>query len=188
MEWTGQTVEICLGFLKNSAVTLTDMSALVAAMEVWRQTHFNALISSDVLCNQWYALSLSTSSSPSLIVPITVNTHGVAAAGTVPNNVSLVTTFQTDLRGRSYRGRAYLPGISTANIDSPTEADPTFAATATTVYQYIPTSIPAGWTHVVISNQNGGVVRTSAARTPVTGYRTEVRLDSQRRRLEGRGS
>lgn len=188
MEWTGQTVEICIGVLKNAAVVTADLTTVTTAMEAWRIALHRDLTSQDLTYKQWYALSLTTSTSPSLITPITANITGNDTAGTVPNNVALVTTFQTDLRGRSYRGRTYMPGISRSNVSTPTEISAGYALQASTAYAGINAALPAGYTHVVLSYQNNGVARTNAARTPVVAYRTEVRLDSQRRRLEGRGS
>lgn len=187
-EWASQTVEICMGFLRNSAVALADMQNLVDDMEIWRQDELNPLLSNQLTSKQWYGTILTTSSSPTLIQPITVDTAGGVANVSVPNNVALVTTFQTALRGRSYRGRAYTPGVHTGMLASSTEVGPTAAALFTSAYGAINGAIDADWQHIVISYQNNGVMRTTAARTPVNGYRTEVRLDSQRRRLEGRGT
>lgn len=188
MLWAGQTVEICIGILKSTAVTAGDLATVTTDLESWRQTEYVPLISSSIDFVQWYALSLTTATSPSLITPITVSAVGGAGATTVSNNVALVTTFQTDLRGRSYRGRVYTPGISTVDIASSTEAGATIAFDLNTAYSQINSYLTAGFSHVVISYQNNNVLRSTAARTPVTGYRTEVRLDSQRRRLEGRGA
>jgi len=188
MEWTGQTVEICIGILKNAAVTTGDLAVVTTGMEAWRVAELRDYQSSDLAYKQWYALSLTTSTSPSLITPITTFLNGNDVADTVSNNVALVTTFQTDLRGRSYRGRAYTPGISQAEMVSPVEFLGTYAAALSTAYSTINTYLAAGFVHCVISYQNANVARTTAARTPVTGYRTEVFADSQRRRLEGRGS
>lgn len=186
--WEGQTVEICVGILKNTAVTLPDLATVTTDMEAWRVAEMVPLTSVSVTFTQWYALSLTSATSPSLITPIVLDTAGTDFAVTVPNNSTLVTTFQTDLRGRSYRGRAYWYGIAAANLFNSTEADPSYAAALTAAFAAINSYLTSGFAHVVISYQNNNVVRTTAARTPVTGYRTEVRMDSQRRRLEGRGS
>lgn len=186
--WTGQIVEICIGILKNSAVTGADLATVTTDMEAWRVSDFRNIVSTDVTFTQWYALSLTTATSPSLITPITANVQGLDVPGTVPNNTSVVTTFQTALRGRSYRGRSYLFGMSAANLFSATEVDPAFAAFINSTMANIATALSSGFQHVVLSYQNNGAIRSTAARTPVTAYRTENRLDSQRRRLEGRGS
>lgn len=188
MEWASQTVEICIGILKSTAVSAADLATVAGDMEAWRQAELRPLTSIDVEFKQWYALSLSTSTSPSLIVPIVAANFGVAGSPTVSNNTTLVTTFQTDLRGRSYRGRVYTVGIPTADVVSSVEADPGYSLDLNNAYAAINSYLTSGFVHCVISYQNNNVMRTTAARTPVTGYRTESRLDSQRRRLEGRGS
>lgn len=188
MEWASQTVEICIGILKNSAVTAPDLVTLTDALEEWRQDEIVPVTSAPLTFRQWYALSLTSATAPTFINPITVATTGAVGGASVPNNVALVTTFQTDLRGRSYRGRAYLPGISADALVSSTEVDTGTAAAVNAAFGALNGALPLAYQHVVISNQNNNVMRTVAARTPVTSYRTEVRLDSQRRRLEGRGT
>lgn len=187
-EWTGQIVEVCIGILKSSAVTLPDLSDVRDDVEAWRVAELRPILSSDVTCLNWYLLSLATATSPSMLSSIAVDAAGTNGAGTVPNNSTLVTTFATDLRGRSYRGRAYWPGITTASLlDAVTVLTP-YAAAQNSAFASLNGYLRAGYAHAIISYQNAGVMRTTAARTPVTGYRTEVKLDSQRRRLAGRGS
>jgi len=63
MEWTGQTVEICIGILKNAAVTTGDLAVVTTGMEAWRVAELRDYQSSDLAYKQWYALSLTTSTS-----------------------------------------------------------------------------------------------------------------------------
>lgn len=186
--WTGQIVEICIGILKSSAVTQPDLATVTADMEAWRVASLIPAISADVTYTQWYALSLTTSTSPSLITPITADIAGLVGGSSVPNNVALATTFQTALRGRSYRGRAFTYGVPASELFSNTEVTGTYAAAINAAYAAIPSALSSGFSHVVISYQNNLAARSTAARTPVTAYRTESRIDSMRRRLEGRGS
>lgn len=186
--WASQTVEICMAFLKNAAVTDPDMAALTAAMEAWRQSDLRTVQSAEITANQWVATLLTTATSSVLITPITVNRIGTVAGISVSNNVTLATTFQTALRGRSYRGRAYTPGLPQSQVLDSLSFSSAFVANVTSAYAAIPAALPVGWTHVVASYQNNNVARSTAARTPVTAYRTETNIDSQRRRLFGRGA
>lgn len=187
-EWTGQIVEICLAFLRNAAVTVSDMNDLLDGIEAWRVDsvipHQTDLIDSI----QYQATNLTTATSPSFVRPISSSQAGSLVSPSVPNNVAIVTTFQTALRGRSYRGRAYWPGLSLGQLDDAVTIDPAEAADIDAEWELLNTQIPPEFTHVVVSYQNGGVARTTAARTPVTSYRTEQFLDSQRRRLANRGA
>lgn len=185
--WEGQTVEICIGILKNAAVTAGDLAAVAAGLETWRIAELRPLYATSVVAQAWQVTSLATITSPSITVPVTVSAAGLESPPTVPNNSTLTCTFYTDLRGRSYRGRNYFPGMCMNQLVSSTEADPAFAVALADAYSEINTNLPVGFVHCVLSYQNGGVARSSAARTPVTSYASEVRLDSQRRRLEGRG-
>lgn len=185
--WEGQIVEFCIGILKNSAVTGTDLDDVITGMEAWRVAELRPLYASSVVATQWKATSLATATSPAVTTLITSNGDGLESPPTVPNNSTLTCTFYTDLRGRSYRGRIYFPGMCMNQLTSSTEADPAFAVALATAFSEINANLPTGFVHCVISYQNNNVMRTTAARTPVTAYAGELRLDSQRRRLEGRG-
>lgn len=188
MVWASQIVEICLGFLNSGSVGLTELTDLTDDMEAWRVAELVPLLSADIGFTQWYGTVLTTATAPTYVLPITVSTVGGVALSSVPNNVALVTTFQTALRGRSYRGRVYTPGICEVEMETSTTMTAAIAAAVNDAYAAINGSIAGSWAHCIISYQNNNVLRTTAARTPVNAYRTLVGTDSQRRRLEGRGS
>lgn len=187
-EWTGQTVEICLAFLRNTTVTTSDMDDLLDQVETWRVDSVIPHQSEDIVSTQYLATLLTTATSPSFTRSISANQAGTVASASVPNNVALVTTFQTALRGRSYRGRAYFPGIPRVNLQDSVTIEPAEAADINAEWALLPTALSADWQHVVVSYQNNNAMRSTAARTPVIAYRTEQYLDSQRRRLANRGA
>lgn len=186
-EWTGQIVEICIGILKNAGVAEEDLTDVAESLELWRRANLRPLQTTDITATQWVATSLASETAPSIILPIDTNPTGSNASGSVPNNVTLVTTFLTALRGRSYRGRVYTPGLAQDQMATAVAFSDATAAALTVAYAAIDTYLSPGFVHCVLSYQNSGAARTSAARTPITGYRTEVNVDSQRRRLETRG-
>lgn len=187
-EWTGQTVEICLAFLRNTSVDVGSMNDLLDGLEAWRIDSIIPHQSQDITSVQYQATNLTTSTSPSFTRSISASQAGLVAQDSVPNNVALVTTFQTALRGRSYRGRAYFPGLPVTVLADSVTVDPAEANDISAEYGLIGANIPADWGHVVVSYQNNNVLRSTAARTPVIAYRTEQFLDSQRRRLANRGA
>ena len=118
---------------------------------------------------------------------------GLPSAGTVgiapiPNNCALVITKRTALRGRSYRGRIYHGGLTTSQV------------TGNAVVTGAINSIQLAWTQFmalsitddepllcVVSRVNEGQRRVTGVATLVTNLTTDGLLDSQRRRLPGRG-
>lgn len=118
-------------------------------------------------------------------LPITGTLSGVS----VPNNVTVAITKRTASRGRSFRGRIFHPGLAQTDI------------TSNTIVGGALTAILAAWTPlmtisdgvnpcemVVVSRfQNGAPLGTGES-TVVTGLTSDGVVDSQRRRLPGRGN
>lgn len=186
--WSGQIVAITLSFCRPDTISTSEMDTLAGDLYNWWLDELSNELSSDIVLEGINITDLTTQTSPSIFYPCVTGCAGGNAAGTVPNNVTLVTKFSTDSRGRSYRGRVYTPGISAVQLDSPVAFDPAFGTAITARYAELPTFVgPDGWTHVVISRRNNNADRTTAVSTEITGYSTELFVDSQRRRLEGRG-
>jgi hypothetical protein len=107
----------------------------------------------------------------------------------LPANVALCISFRTPARGRSYRGRNYVAGISEGDslnsqvINGIGEA---LRAGYADIVNYISTTTAD---HVVVSRFTSGQPRTVGVATQVTSYvLVDTVFDSQRRRLPGRGA
>lgn len=133
------------------------------------------------------ATSLESQSAPGVEIAITSGGLGAETSPALPNNVTQVTTFITALRGRAYRGRNYRVGM-TENMTTGNTVDGTYTSSWNTMYVGLNTAVTANSAvHVVVSRQLNNVPRTTGVATPVVSYRTDDTVDSQRRRLPGRG-
>jgi hypothetical protein len=95
-------------------------------------------------------------------------TGGVAVEA-VPNNVAACVSFRTAQRGRSGRGRNYVPGIPGSQVALNT-LQPTFITNLVAAYELLVgagTFIP-GWQWGVVSRQTGGALRTNGLFIPIT--------------------
>jgi len=111
---------------------------------------------------------------------------GSSSTALLPSNATIAVKFSTGLAGRSYRGRVYHPalteGMVTLNALASGEG-----SNILTFWETLMTDIAAGVdaTHVVASRFNGGAPRVTGVATPVISYTlTDVKIDSQRRRLK----
>lgn len=184
-----QQVAMVLNFLYPGAITQTQLDNLAeGGVTVWAET-LDDQLSEDLYITSGKATDLTTQDAgvSQYFPPTTV--RGQVNNPSVANNAALVVSHHTALRGRSYRGRTYLAGIPTGQLAN--------SATVTTEYQgytlaawtnYIDGLEALGGNFVIASRQLNGVRRTTGVATPVTGYSIDLRLDSQRRRLEGRGA
>jgi len=107
-----------------------------------------------------------------------------------PNNVAACISFRTDQRGRSARGRNYIPGVPNANITLNT-LDAAWMDNIQLLFADMigPGALAAGWEWVVVSRQTAGVLRPSGLAIPVTGaVFTTNTVRSMRSREVGHGA
>lgn len=188
-EWliAGQIVAVTISVEKASAVTPTDLQNAALTLEDWWTATGRPFQTAQSSLVRTTATDLTSSTGSVYDNPITP-TAGTAAGTAAPNNVALVSSFKTANRGRSYRGRAYWPCIPTSQLVNPVTVQTAYAADLATAVGTLLTDLETqGYTPVIVSRQENNVVRTTGVTTPITAIEVETNLDSQRRRLAGRG-
>jgi hypothetical protein len=114
---------------------------------------------------------------------------GTGEGDSLPLNCAWSFSFRTLLRGRSFRGRNFLPGFLNSILDSPGIGNAVTLAGVVAAYAlHLITDPPAGWVWVVASHFADHEPRATAVLTPIVEVIVDTWLDSQRRRLVGRGS
>lgn len=186
--WDSQKVENTLYGRFTVPWTAADLVVACDELRQYWVANMLPLMSSAVTLNSVYGRSLETVTAPLHEDFTSAGTPGSVAAPALPNSNSWCITLRTGLSGRSGRGRNYILGLAedrvTANVVSQAHADAWAAAYAglTAVWANI------GATWVIVSRRTGGAARPSGVTYPVTssGYIDRI-VDSQRRRLPGRG-
>lgn len=184
----GQAVENTLYFEHLTGdPTISDMEDLADYLSAWVTGDFSNNMSLDYSFREIYLTNLTTSTSPTFALAI--SDAGALLGDSLPSSSCICMSFRTAERGRSARGRNYVSGLTesevTGNTLSLTRADALVDA-----YGAIPTYLLSGnWEWVVVSRYTDGAPRVSGVTIPVTTVTYADRfLDSQRRRLTGRGS
>lgn len=113
---------------------------------------------------------------------------GALGLNGAPGNVAFAVRHQTALSGRSYRGRTYVAGFPSSSIVG-NELATGVVATAVNVFNTIRTDvIPLGFEFSICSRFANKQLRQVAILTPVVqSSASDTSVDSQRRRLSGRG-
>lgn len=155
----------------------------------WWGTHLAPILSEEVTLRSVRSTDLTTESGPVLETVPSVATAGEVNLPSLPNNVAVVMTHRTQKRGRSYRGRTYIPGLPSDDANSSTDiklSDVTalIAAFVSLVSTFSGTGNKIG----VLSRFAGGTARSTGVFTPWTSTDANTAFDSQRRRLLGRGN
>lgn len=184
----GERVENTLNFELPGTPTASEVQEIAEQIEGWFVTSLLPGLSNQLFYVETYARSLHSASAPEFTANTNAGDPGGQTSPGLPANVTWCVKFLTGLTGRSYRGRNYMVGLCENQVVGNT-FDSTAAANFVAAYEDILT-IQAGfdWVWIVLSRQQNNVVLTNAVGAPVIGVGyTDLFIDSQRRRLSGRG-
>lgn len=190
LQWSiaAQVVEITLGFLKTGGWNATTLGILAIDLLAWFTAELKPLLWTSSILQNINATDQSSVSGPSVDFPIT--SGGVGANGSTPTalNGTAAIKFNTLLRGRSYRGRNFIPTLPNNGLVSPVELSAAQTLAIVSAWANLNTYLGVSAAdHVVISRYNAGAPRVTGVATPVISYGMDSSVDSQRRRLQGRG-
>ncbi len=186
---SGETCVNTLSFENTTGWDVAKLGLLASSMKTWWDDNVKSRVHGNCSLQLIRATSQATQVSPGIeyTTGLPITGTGTASSGdSLPNNVTAAISFLTLMRGRSYRGRNYVIGLRTQDI-SGNEITSTARAAWEAAYEEINTDAYAGSIHVVVSKQVSGVARAEGVATTITGYRMDLSIDSQRRRLQGRG-
>lgn len=188
-ELDGQRVENVHYYEFSTTPTESDIGSLLAAVRAFIESELMPLLSSTLKLVEVIGTLLTAIDSISLSNVVSPPVAGGNSTQQLPNNVTYTITKKTAQRGRSFRGRNYVPGLTedAVNLNA---INPTFRNDLLDVWEGLRlVAAEDGWTMVVVSRISGGVERVSGVTTPVTAISTaDPTVDSQRRRLPGRGN
>lgn len=190
-DFVDQQCENTLYFKHDTLFTADQMRVLATAMETWWESSLSGYMHTAVALNSIKVSSLSSADAEAVIVTPTASIHGGDSAEALPFNASWAVKFTTDHRGRSARGRNYMVGLTRGSRETSNVVTTGYANGVVTSYTALLAggeTLPEGWTWVVLSRFAGNAPRTAGVTYPITGVGyTDRIIDSQRRRLPGRG-
>lgn len=187
--YSGQECVITLWFEATVSFDATSLTALAASVRNWAVDNLLPILSAAMSLVQIRATAQDSSSAPSIVYTTGLpESGGDSSAGEDPQ-VAAVASFRTDLRGRSYRGRNYVPGITVNARSAVGLMSTTFVAALAAAYAALSdVETDTDTTHVVVSHYTGGAPRAAGVTTPITEYIVDQPTDTQRRRSYGRGA
>lgn len=168
-----------------TAANLTDLATEIGGRWV---TSLQPLSVSAYTGNKIVARALDSQTAPSIEIGFT--STGTWSAGTaLPASVCLAIKKSTGLRGRSYRGRWFYSGWGHNSVVGNAFV-PTDVNSVLTAHNTFLTVTAGGHVHtlMVASRWENGIQRTTGVATQVVELTADTSVDSQRRRLTGRGS
>lgn len=196
MTLDGQKIENTLYFQASGTVDLANMAGLASDLEQWWTLNAAPLLPVDVLLRELVITELTTNTSPQYTVAPDGGVPGVLGQPALPNNVSLAISFRTALRGRSFRGRNYIPALTEQQVSNNTVLSSVVADWVSAYNQIQPTLDASSRSYVwgVVSRFSGvtsagkPIPRTTGLfEAIVSALAVDGTIDSMRRRLPGRG-
>lgn len=190
-----QQVENTLWFEQESTPVPADLSALVGAVFGWYSSEIKPLQAADVQMREIFCTSMHSDDGPIFSFAPGIGEFGTATGPVQPNNVTLSVSFRTAQRGRSFRGRNYAIGLVEPDTLGNQVTGPVVTAWQAAYFELIALAAAAGWTWIVASRFSGvdgtgaPIPRLTGVTSPITSVIVvDNNVDSQRRRLTGRGN
>lgn len=167
-----------------STPTLSDLNIMAQGWWAFCGVNYRALCSPTLNVDYVTARWLDPAGPPLVgqyLVPQPA--PGTGGATALPSNAAAVISFRTGLAGRAYRGRAYIPGLTTASATGSTLSNTYLAALQSLANNVIFFTNASGSTPVqaVVASFVNQVL------TPMITFVIDSAVDSMRRRLIGRG-
>ena len=172
----------------TTPITESGLADVCEAVVDWYTTSGKVQVYDGTSLTKIVAKDLTSSTGPAIEYTTGLPLEGTGSGATaLPLNVTAVISLGTALRGRSYRGRIYQIGLG-SNWVSGNVLDSGYRNNLVSSYGGLVTAISAaGWTLVVVSKFHNKAPRTAGVATTVTSVSVDTNVDSQRRRLAGRG-
>ena len=181
-----QRLENTLYFRQADDYDTAELTTLATEVIAWATANLLPLVSNQVTVVGVKATSLESETAPA--VEVAANVVGGNSFPALPNNATLAIKFLTASRGRSARGRNYWVGLTENDVLNNT-VNPVVVAAMIAAYQELldaGTITEGAWS--VVSRTLDGDPRNPGIAQLVTGVTvTDATVDSQRRRLPGRG-
>lgn len=162
---------------------------LMDAIEVEWGVTYEPLVCTDVVLTELYCTDLSSETAPTYNKVL--NLTGTHLGSSLPTGSTFTTTFVTQGRGRSSRGRNYWIALPENEVVG-NQVDADYQGSILSWYGNLASTLQLLTPPIVqyvVSRFSEGAWRTNGLAQLVTAYRSaDLNVDSQRRRLSGRGS
>jgi len=195
MRLVGQKCENTIWVNSEDLLDETALALIATTVKAWWISDYAPLVSDLVSLEEVTVTDQTTETSGQVSVS---GDHelGGQIGGTVPTNSTFAVSFRTASRGRSFRGRNYIVGVPTEQLAETNVVTSSWADDVVTAYTNLLSQLgDAGFQWVIASRFSGvdpdtgkPIPRETGVITPViTVVAADLTLDSQRRRLPGRG-
>lgn len=171
------------------ALTVPQLQQIGEAFRDWWIGSFIGSVPQTLRLERVEVFGLDTETSPGVVISGgTLPATGTNTGAQLPNNVTVAIKWITALRGRSFRGRTYHLGLLEGQVEESNLAGGTAAFLSGSYDNIITDPNLQPFVLSVLSKFHNNAPRTQGIMTPITSVSVDPVVDSQRRRLPGRGA
>lgn len=183
----GNVLENIFHFWKGGGeISLLDMELLVTYMSGWFTDHVKTYTTIDLSLTKIRVRDLTASDSMGIEEAISPAIAGIHNSPGLPTNVTGAVKLNTQYSGRSFRGRSYICGLCEDSVVGDT-IEAGVVTQVISAYRELVDTPPTGFQYVVVSFYSNHLPRANGVITPILYPTMDGFVDSQRRRLSGRG-
>ena len=169
----------------NDSFVLADMITVATQLEAWANAFLDLTYSLNATINAITVYDLREEDGP-------VYTNSVSIAGTRTGNIgngssAMCLTARTLKRGRSFRGRVYIPCLSDDDVANNAIAAAVLTAGENAMNALSTQLNPLGWADVVLSRIEDGASRALGVATVITDWEARNNVVTTQRRRIRRG-
>jgi len=186
---TAQRVLITLTFRLTASYDLTNLADLALKLHQWYTTYLKGNLSGAIALTDIVCTAIHSATAPQHTRIVSPSEAGTAGASSLGLGEAMVVTLRTPLRGRNYRGRTYLPGVGGLYRTDPGNISTTGTSQIIAAMAKLIDPLVMG-SHIMVvpSRFTNNAPRVNGIANPVTALSMDTFVDSQRRRLIGRGN
>lgn len=179
--WNAIGVSICAHFTKTTPSAADFLALATEFADAW-DTHMKPNQSDDIALGDCVAYDLSAEDAPTYTYTGVNGNAGTVLVDSLPNNTAAVVSHRTASRGRSGRGRNYIPGLTENNVQDGLLQAATVTALLADWASIVSAVALVGWDLVVAQRFADGVQLTTGVTRDVTSELMSTSLGTQRRR------
>lgn len=184
----GQTLNNTLHVDSPESWTALRLQEFANVLTSWLTVDLLPFVADDYQVREIVVDSLAGINAPQFVATAGLPASGAQTSPALPNNVALCVSGKTGFRGRSGRGRWFLAGLTEAVVTG-SRVDGSFRTNIVGAFEELRLAlIAANMRPVVYSTISQGEARPVGVSFPITSFAiVDDVVDSQRRRLPGRG-
>jgi len=187
--WDGQYCETVLHYTKEAGFDNDDMVDLAEYITAWIGSDWDTLMSNTITFIGLRLTDMTSETGTVIDYGTGFPIQGFVVSPSLPNNVALVVTKRTLLRGRSYRGRVFVPGLSEGNVTGNVVNPAHVAAVIAALEDIRIVPVTSGQFEMSVASRYADKQpRAVGVVTGVSAFTSDGVVDSMRRRLPGRGA